>query len=731
MAAVRAPRATLAALTALSIAACGAKPGMKGPEVFTGRPVVLITIDTLRADRLGAYGSLRGLTPVLDRFARGAVRFTAAVTEVPLTLPAHATILTGLHPARHGVRTNDGFQLGSGVPTLADALRARGYATGAFIGGYPLQASSGLPRGFDRYDDDFLRSPGVVERSADDVIRSALVWIDDNKSRPFFAWLHLFDPHSPYTPPAPFAAAHADAPYDGEIAYTDAAIGRLFDRLRQLELFSRAAVLVVADHGESLGEHGERTHGMFLYDATVRVPLLVKLPDSTAAGVVTAPVEAADLAPTIAAMAGAALGPVDGQNLLPLMVSGRLADRREDRDRRDDRDRRALVPAAAGDPDRPAYAETYYQNVLLGWSPLRAVRTRRWKFIEAPRPELYDLESDPGERQNRIDDRAALASGLQGSLPALPAVSSEAHASRGVFHAAASESAERLRSLGYISGFTEPLSAIGAAKRMRAVDPKDRVDVWANIEDGLDRMAGDPRAAQQAFTRALRLDPGNGLAMKYLADLSFRAGRHEEARDGYRRAIAAGFRHPDVFVNLAAIAERDARLDEARGALSDALQLAPSDADAWNRLGLLEARRGDMEAARGAFTKAIAAAPGRAEPYYNLGVLERRAGNEPAAQARLADALARNAAYAEAHYELGTGYLLAHEPGRAVAAYRAALASRPDYAEALFGAARAELDLGLRDDARRDYEHFVRVAPREYAPQIAAARQALQRLAER
>ena len=703
---------TLGTLTALSLAACRAGPGSKAPAAgAAGRPVVLITIDTLRADRLGAYGSTRGLTPALDRFAHGAVRFTAAVTAVPLTLPAHATILTGLHPARHGVRTNDGFQLAAGVPTLADALRARGYATAAFIGGYPLQAASGLPRGFDRYDDDFLRSAGVVERSADEVVRSALVWIDGNTSHPFFVWLHLFDPHSPYTPPAPFAAAHADAPYDGEIAYTDAAIGRLFDRLQQLGLFSRSAVLVVADHGESLGEHGERTHGTFLYDATVRVPLLVKLAGNTAARVVTVPVETADLAPTIAAMAGATLGPVDGRSLLPLMGDGSPA------------------RSAAGDPDRPAYAETYYQNVLLGWSPLRAVRTRRWKFIEAPRPELYDLESDPGERQNRIDDRAAVASGLQRSLPAVPAASADARAGRRSLPSAASESAERLRSLGYVSGFTEPAPIAAATANTRAIDPKDRVEVWASIEDGLDHMTDDPGSAQLALARALRLDPGNGLAMKYLADLSFRAGRDREAREGYRRAIAAGFRHPDVFINLAAIAEREGRPGDARAALSDALQLAPSDADAWNRLGLLEAGRGALEAARGAFTRAIAAAPGRAEPYYNLAVVERRAGNQPAAEVRLKDALARNPAYPEAHYELGTGYLLAHQPDRAVAAYRAALAERPDYAEALFGAARAELDLGLRDDARRDYEHFVRVAPPEYVQQIAAARQVLQRLA--
>ena len=689
--------AGLAALVAASLTACRSRSAAeRSPAVVAGRPIILVTIDTLRADRLGAYGSAKGLTPALDRFAQDAARFTAAVTQVPLTLPAHATILTGLHPEQHGVRTNDGFRLAAGVPTLAEALHARGYATGAFIGGYPLQATFGLARGFDRYDDDFLRAAGAVERSADEVVRSALAWIDQRQSQPFFAWLHLFDPHSPYTPPAPFATAHADAPYDGEVAYTDAAIGRLFEHLQRSGLFSRAAILIVADHGESLGEHGERTHGTFLYDATVRVPLLVKLPDVAASRVVAVPVETADLAPTIASMAGASLGTVDGRSLLPLL---------------------AARDGAAGDPDRPAYAESYYQNVLLGWSPLRAVRTARWKFIEAPRPEMYDLERDPGELRNQVDGRAALASGLQRALPFL-----RADASAGGAPAAAGESAERLRSLGYLSGSTTPSSAT------RGVDPKDRVEVWAAIEDGIDRVGRDPRGAQQAFARTLRLDPANGLAMKYLADLSFRAGRLREARDGYRRAIAAGFRHPDAFVNLASIAEREGRPDEARAALMDAVQVVHADGDAWNRLGLLEARLGAVDAARRAFTSAIAAEPVRAEPYYNLAMMERRAGNEPAAQAHLQEALARNPAYPEARYELGTGYLLARQPEPALEAYRAALAARPDYAEALFGAARAALDLGRTDDARRDYERFVRVAPPEYRQQVAAARDALRRL---
>jgi len=688
----------------LACAACSSGRNTAAGSRAPRPPIVLITIDTLRADRLGSYGSTRGLTPSLDAFAREATRFTAAVCQVSLTLPSHATILTGLHPAHHGVRTNDGFRLAPTPPTLAAALKSAGYATGAFIGGYPLRRSSGLSRGFDRYDDEFLASPGAIERSADAVLQSAEAWIDTNAAQPFFAWIHVFDPHSPYTPPPPFAAAHRDSPYDGEVAYTDAAIGRFLDHLRQRGLFAAATILIVADHGESLGEHGERTHGTFLYDATIRVPLLIKLSIATtdarrkpsrSTGVIATPVETADLAPTIAAVAGATLDRTDGQSLLP------------------------LIDGAQGDPDRAAYAESYYQNVLLGWSPLRAVRTAKWKLVEAPRSELYDLEHDPGELQNRLEERAALASGLQRALHALEAGD---RAKGETPAAAASESAERLRSLGYASGSTMPTAASGA------IDPKDRVAVWAAIEEGIDLTGHDAASAEQKFTRALQLDPGNGLALKYLGDLRYRAGHLHDARDLYRRAIDAGFRHADVSVNLAAIAERDGHLDEARDVLASAVRLNASDADAWNRLGLVEVRRNDLEAARRAFSQAIAAAADRAEPYYNLGVVERRAGNEAAAQARLQDAIARNPAYPEAHYELGTGFLLQHQPERALAAYRAALASRPDYAEALFGAARAELDLGKSAEARAHYERFIAIAPKDYARQIAAAHAALKSL---
>ncbi len=674
-------------------------PGCRSPQPAAtssasgpaARSIVLITIDTLRADRLGSYGSQRRLTPTLDAFARAATRFTSAVAQVPLTLPSHATILTGRHPSSHGVRTNDGYRLDPRVPTLADALHRRGFETGAFIGGYPLQSSSGLDRGFDTYDDSFMNVPGVTERPADAVLKAATDWIEGRPSHRFFAWIHLFDPHSPYAPPPQYAAAHRDAPYDGEIAYTDAALARFFDRLRQLDLFGSTMIVVVADHGESLGEHGERTHGTFLYDATIHVPLLVKLPGQTTSRRVSSPVETADLSPTLAEIAGAPFAPADGRSLL------------------------ALLDGAAGDPERTTYAESYYLNVLLGWSPLRAIRTDRWKYIEAPRPELYDLVADPGEHENVAATHRSLVEGLETALGGetpIPRALDFAHG----------EASERLRSLGYASG------AMSTSPEVRGIDPKDRIEEWAEIERGMDSIAADPETSAQAFGRALRLDPSNGLAMKYLADLAFRAGRLHDAQLGYSRALEAGFRHPDLYVNLASIAERDGRLSDAAGALREAVQLAPSDADAWNRLGLLEARRNRPQPAAEAFAKAIAAAPGRAEPHYNAAIMARRLGRDADARAQLQQALARNPRYAEAHYELATVLLASGDNQAALAEYRAALDGRPDYAEALFGAARAELVLNLRDAARRDYEHFVRIAPPAYAAQIAAATRQLRAL---
>lgn len=665
--------------------------------------IVLVTIDTLRVDRLGAYGSTRGLTPAMDALAAAGIRFETAIAQVPLTLPSHATMLTGAYPSRHGVRTNDGFTLQPSIPILPEVLKSRGYATGAFIGGFPLHAGTGLARGFDVYDDAFLKDAAAdgggrnVERPAGEVVRSALTWIEAHPAgQPFFAWLHLFDPHTPYEPPP----GDADIPpYDGEVRATDAAIGRLVDRLTATGRLERIALVLTADHGESLGEHGERTHGTFLYDATIRVPLVIRLPGARGAGLVVAPpVETADIAPTLAAMAGGSLpAPIDGRSLLP------------------------LIDGEPGDPERAAYAESYYQNVLLGWAPLRAIRTDRWKYVEAPRPELYDVRQDPAETRNLIAERESLAAALAAVLPprSAPGAAGPAAAGRA---AADADTAERLRSLGYLSGRT-----IGTGEG--GVDPKDRVDVWSHLEEGIDRLNRDPAGAARALSAALRLEPRNGLALKYLGDLSFRAGRDREALTRYREAIEAGFVHPDVFVNLAAVARRLGDAGEARKALEAAAGLDPASADIWNELGILRAAAGEERLAREAFSRAMALDPGRAEPHYNLALVQRRGGDEQAAMASLREAVSRNPSYAEAHFEIGNGLLAARRPADALASYQAALASRPGYPEALFGAARAAETLGRTGEARGYYERFLTAAPADYPQHVALARAALRRLA--
>jgi arylsulfatase A-like enzyme/tetratricopeptide (TPR) repeat protein len=713
----------------LFLAACGPAnvPSPLQPLRHEG-PVVLVTIDTLRADRVGLLGSTRGLTPRIDGLARASSGrtfvFHNAIAQVPLTLASHATILTGLHPARHGIRTNDGFRLPSEVVTLAEAFRVAGYATAAFVGGYPLNAGTGIGRGFDRFDDEFMKS-GANERRAQEVVTSAVRWIresagNDPARARFLAWVHLFDPHTPYEAPAEFALARGKEPYDAEVAYTDTALGGLFDALASGGLFDRTLLVIVADHGESLGEHGERTHGTFVYDATVRVPMIVRIPgaDTRPPGPtsIMAPVETADITPTLAALAGiqgdTLRQRVDGIDLRSLMQVAIAEAKGPAKAGRDDLEGAAKAGLYEAGGRQTVYAESYYQNVLLGWSPLRAVRGPDWKWIDAPRPELYDLLKDPGETVNRIDDRPHVAKALAARLP--PAMSAE-------LTRATAESTERLQSLGYVGGRTIGSSA-------RGTDPKDKITVWNAIEEGVDQLARNPEGARKSLSEALRLDPENGLALKYVADLDFRAGRFAEATAGYQRALAAGFRHVDVFVNLASIAEQRGRTADAHAALVEAVKVAPHDADAWNRLGLLDAARGQLDAARRDFAQAIAAAPDRAETHYNLGLIERQAGNHAAARSHFEQALVRNPRHDKARYELATGWLAMGQPARALAEYRSALEIRPDYTEALFGAARAALELGRLEDARRDYEHFIRIAPPEYREQVAAARAALRRL---
>ncbi len=373
-------RVVAAAALALAAGGC-ARDGAARP----GANVLLVTLDTVRADRVGCYGGAVA-TPALDRLAREGVRFAQASSPAPLTLPAHASLLSGLLPPAHGLRNNGAGAFPADRPTLATALAARGYRTAAFLGAFVLDRRFGLDRGFATYDDEIERGPDTApsleaERRGDQVVDRALAWLErpGENDQPFFLWVHLYDAHAPYAPPAPFRERHAGRPYDGEVAFADAQVGRLLAALDRLGLAGDTVVAVAADHGEALGEHGELTHGFFLYEPTLHVPLLLRAPGNFRGGtVVETPVGLADLGPTLSGLVEGGLAVAAPEGLAG-------------------RDLSAALLAGEEPPAADLYAETHYPEVF-GWSRLAALRRREVKYVDAPRPELYDLRRDPGEK---------------------------------------------------------------------------------------------------------------------------------------------------------------------------------------------------------------------------------------------------------------------------------------------------------------------------------------------
>ncbi len=688
--------------------------------------LLLVTLDTVRADRLGSYGSSLGLTPELDALASESVRFADVTSQTPLTTPSHATLLTGLLPRRHGIRNNESFRLAPTTATLSTVLRAAGYRTAAFIGAFPLDSRFGLDRGFDVYDQEFLRSSGSQERSAGDVLDAAESFLRANpaSNEPFFVWVHLFDAHTPYEAPEPFRSRYPDDPYGAEIAYLDQRLGRFLASLRREGWLDRLVVSVVADHGEALGEHGESTHGALVYESTLRIPWLLRLPGGELGGlIVQEPVRALDVAPTLLGLLEApALENVDGIDLSPFLQRGQV-------------------------PDLAIYSESLYLNLLLGWAELRSLRRGSLKVMEGARREAFDLASDPRESADVLVGRRFDAENLQRELrriavevapePTLPA----------------DETAKRLKALGYLSGST--------TRRSVDFDPRDGIAIWREIEAGTSRLSRDPAGARTHFDAALSLDPGNGLALKSLGDVAFAEGRVDEALERYRAALAAGFTHPDLDLGLArALAatggfeEAEALLEQflalrpdngdgrflrgrllrARGKAAEAeselrlaLEALPDDGSIWNELGSALAELGRRDEARAAFERAMAASPEAPEPRRNLAVL--LDGSE--AETLLREAIGLDPAYAEAHTDLARKLAETGRVSEADSEIAIALRLRPDEPEALFIAARTA-ELGERDEeARRLYLRFLAVAPEKLAGPRDLARRRIAVLEER
>jgi arylsulfatase A-like enzyme/Flp pilus assembly protein TadD len=662
-------------LAALLASGCSRSP--------TGPPtsVLLVTIDTLRADRVGAFGGPPELTPHLDRLASKGARFEAAWAASPLTLPSHASLMTGLWPPRHGLRDNGQGALPSAVPTLAQALSLGGRRSAAFVGAFVLDRRFGLDRGFASYDDEIPKGPGArtgidAERPGRVVVDRALAWLEASGPSPFFLWVHLYDPHAPYDPPAPFRERFPGRPYDGEVAAADAEVGRLLEALERRGLASSTVVAVAADHGEALGDHGEPTHGLLLYEPTLRVPMIVRAPGVAPGTRVGAPVSLVDLGPTVAGLAGTAWpageSPRDGRDLSRELRAGR-------------------EPEGAD-----LYAETEYPRVF-GWSPLAAVRRGPHKYIQAPRPELYRLDSDPGERRDLLAGERRLAAELSGRTREIREAARSAAPAAGD----PAETLARLASLGYLGGASVAPSA--------GRDPKEVVALFARLERAREDLeAGRLQVAADELGRLVAEDPGNPVFRGTLAEAHRRLGESGLALEQAGRALAAAPSDPQGWLRLARALESAGGDDRARAAYLELLRLDPRQADGWNSLGVLEARGGRAEAARAAFARALESDPAHATAANNLGNALRMLGRPDEAAAAYRRAIALVPSYPDPWNGLAVLEIAAGNPEAALPDLERALALAPMQHENLLNRAIAFQMLGDRRRASADLEQFLR-----------------------
>lgn len=565
--------------------------------------VLLITLDTTRADRLGAYGSAAGLTPTLDAFAAKSALFEACETAVPTTLPAHATLLSGLLPARHSVRVNRANPVPTEVPLVQEAFAAAGYRTAAFVSAPVLLPRFGLGRGFGLYETSGLESAGGPENqtvTADRTLAQAARWIESDP-RPFFAWVHLFDPHHPYTPPEPFASRYGAAPYDGEVAFMDDQLGAFFRRLAPLRP-EGWAIVICGDHGEGLGDHGEDQHGTLLYEATTRVPLLIQAPGQATPRRVLQPVGLVDLAATLAELGGTAFPAGDGRSLAPLMRGEAL-------------------------PEKPVLMESLSGMYSCGWAPLFAAREGALKHIDAPRAELYDLAKDPLEATNLLGPGTSAPEGLRRAVAAYQKLLPVATSNK---EALSQEEMRQLASLGYLSaGFA------GATKARR--DPKDVVHLWPDFNRATAlATGGKPQEALEILRRLEGEDPGNPY-VPFLEGIALQQGDPDGAEEAFRKAVRLEPSYEMAWANWAALRLKRGNLEGAAAVARLALENA-RDVSGYLNLALAEQafvqNKGEAEVlAR--IDDALAANPSLARAHLLKGVTLLRAGRPAEAQAAM------------------------------------------------------------------------------------------------
>jgi choline-sulfatase len=575
--------ATGALLGFLAFVGChGGGAGDAGP--FPGAPIVVISIDTLRSDHLPAYGYKGVETPALDALRKDAILFERAYSHTPLTLPSHVSLLTGELPGRHGVRDNIGYPFDSAKhPFLPRLLGGAGYATGAAVSAYVLRRETGIAKGFDFFDDGISLRPtealGNSQRSGRETSRAALEWLGKVEAKPFFLLLHLYEPHTPYAPPEPFASRYRTSPYDGEIATADAIVGDFVAELKKRGLYDKAVIVLLSDHGEGLGDHGEQEHGILLYREALQVPLFLKLPGSRLGGTsVTAPAQLTDVAPTLLALAG--------QPLPKGLEGGSLLDLRH-----------------PGAPARPIYAETWYPRLHFGWSELASLIQDRSHYIDGPQPELYDLAADPGEKQSILTrERRTYAALREEVAKRKTPLAAPAQAD--------TESAAKLASLGYLSAAAKTGSG-------PLPDPKSKIATLELLSRALAAYAGQRYGeAVPLFRQLLAENPQMADAWENLGRSLQVLGRKDEALTAYKKAMeeTGGVGH--VAIGTGWLLLEMGRFDEARD--HAVLALGTDASPAHNLLGQVALARKDYSAAEKEARAALDAGGSRIGPFLTL-----------------------------------------------------------------------------------------------------------------
>jgi arylsulfatase A-like enzyme/tetratricopeptide (TPR) repeat protein len=659
--------------------------------------VILITIDTVRADHVGCYGATNVKTPTLDGLARDGIVFERAISQVPLTWPSHAAILTGTYPFQNGVQDFTGQPLDPRFRSVAQVFKQQGYATGAVVSAFVLDRSWGLARGFDFYDDAFSaetfrqKDIGLVDRKAGESITHAISWLQKTPRRPFFFWLHLYDPHSPYDPPEPFRTEYRGHLYDGEIAYADHELGRLIAWLKQNRLYDHTAIVLLSDHGESLGDHGEKEHGFFVYNSTVHIPLIVKPPAGSGfrPGRVARPVETVGVAPTLTRLAGM----------------------------KDDIQKQFPAPGLLGsntESNSAGYSESFYSFSSFGWSPLHALQTNRYHYIEAPTRELYDVLTDPQEKNNLAPQQTATVAVLEDKLQALLRQNPFQPGGSGS-SGLSPDAMEKLRALGYVA-YRSPVSPEALAAGLP--DPKSKLwEFNAILEAGDAFHSGDFQTGETLLAQVQEKDPNIYIVPFMLGEAATRQQKWEVASTAFQKCLQLNPNFDQAMTGLSRVLMYLGKTDEAAQWSRSALKQNPANYRAWYQLGLIESKT-NPNAAIADYEKGISIQGNFAPLRRDLGLLYFQKQNYAEAVKHLSRAAELGVEDAPLYNFLGISYGHTDRLAKAVESYKHALQLDPALAEAHLNLGFAYQKLGHAASARKEYteacrlqEKFCQLAP--------------------